>query len=193
MQIIEPLQYGKFYHIYNRGINGDKLFYDDGNYNYFLKLYETHIDPIADTYSYCLMNNHFHFLIRIKEEDEILTRPIKAPHQYFSNLFNAYTKAINKKYTRNSSLFQRTFKRKLIDRESYFKQVVVYINTNPVHHKACDDPKDYVWSSYLSCISNVPSKIKKNEVIDWFDNIDNFKSVHQQKLNTIEIENYLEL
>lgn len=193
MQIIEPLKHGKFYHIYNRGINGDKLFYEDDNYNYFLKLYNSHIDVIADTYGYCLMKNHFHFLIRIKEENEVLTSPIKAPHQYFSNLFNAYTKAINKKYNRNSSLFQRTFKRKLIDNDSYFKKLVLYINTNPVHHQICEDAQDYAWSSYKSHISCMPTNIKREEVIDWFDNIDNFISVHKQKLNTIEIENYLEL
>ncbi len=193
MQIIEPLKHGKFYHIYNRGINGDKLFYEDDNYNYFLKLYNTHIDVIADTYGYCLMKNHYHFLIRIKEENEVLTSQIKAPHQYFSNLFNAYTKAINKKYNRNSSLFQRTFKRKLIDNDSYFKKLVLYINTNPIHHQICKEPQDYIWSSYITHISNIPTNIKRDEVIDWFDNIDNFKSVHKQKLNTIEIENYLEL
>jgi len=193
MQIIEPLKHGKFYHIYNRGINGDKLFYEDDNYNYFLKLYDKHINVIADTYGYCLMSNHFHFLIKIKEENEVLTIPIKEPHQYFSNLFNAYTKAINKRYNRNSSLFQRTFKRKLIDNDSYFIKLVLYINTNPVHHQICEGPQDYTWSSYNYHVSSMPTNLKRDEVIDWFDNIDNFKSVHKQKLNTIEIENYLEL
>jgi len=137
MQKIESLQHGKYYHIYNRGINGCKLFYEDENYNYFLKLYEIHIDSIAETYAFCLMKNHFHFLIRIKEENEILTKLIKPPHQYFSNLFNAYTKAINKKYERNSSLFQRTFKRKLIDSEDHLKNLILYIHTNPIHHNIC--------------------------------------------------------
>jgi len=102
-----------------------------------LKLYEIHIDSIAETYAFCLMKNHFHFLIRIKEENEILTKLIKPPHQYFSNLFNAYTKAINKKYERNSSLFQRTFKRKLIDSEDHLKNLILYIHTNPIHHNIC--------------------------------------------------------
>ena len=54
MQAIQPLENGKYYHIYNRGINSDLLFKDTANYEYFLKLYDTHIDPIAETYAWCL-------------------------------------------------------------------------------------------------------------------------------------------
>ena len=67
MENYELLQLGKFYHIYNRGINGEKLFHCEENYQHFLKLYSTYIDPIADTYAWVLMPNHFHFLVRIKE------------------------------------------------------------------------------------------------------------------------------
>ena len=97
MQQIAPLENGKYYHIYNRGINSDILFKENDNYNYFLKLYDTHIDPIAETFAWCLMNNHFHFLIRIKEVEEIKTEIKIQPSQSFSNLFNAYTKAFNKR------------------------------------------------------------------------------------------------
>ncbi len=192
MQKTEPLQHGKYYHIYNRGINGSKLFYEDQNYDYFLKLYNIHVSPIADTFSYCLMKNHFHFLVRIKNENEILCQPKKQVHQYFSNLFNAYTKAINKKYNRNSSLFQRAFKRKLIDKEAYLKNVIVYINTNPVHHKS-STYKDYKWSSYSESVSHTFTHLHKEQVIDWFNDIENFKSLHERKLDIINIENYLEL
>ncbi len=71
MQLIEPLNYGKFYHIYNRGINSCDLFHENTNYEYFLGLYDKHISPVADTYAWVLMKNHFHLLVKIKEEDEI--------------------------------------------------------------------------------------------------------------------------
>ena len=73
MQDFQPLENGKYYHIYNRGINSDILFKENDNYEYFLRLYDTHIDPIAETYAWCLMKNHFHFLVRIKDVDEIDT------------------------------------------------------------------------------------------------------------------------
>lgn len=81
MQNIESLQEGKVYHINNRGMSAE-LFFESDNYDYFMKLYGNHIDPIADTYAWCLMKNHFHFLVRYKS-----MQVPKTPHQSFSNLF----------------------------------------------------------------------------------------------------------
>ena len=67
MQQIEALTYGNYYHIYNRGINSCDLFRTTDNYEYFLNLYDKYISPIADTYAWVLMPNHFHFLIKVKE------------------------------------------------------------------------------------------------------------------------------
>lgn len=67
-----PLLYDTYYHIYNRGTNGENIFVEERNYEYFLKLYEKHISPIADTFAYCLLRNHFHISVRIKSEEEIL-------------------------------------------------------------------------------------------------------------------------
>ena len=48
-----PLLYDTYYHIYNRGTNGENIFVQERNYEYFLKLYEKHIVPVADTFAYC--------------------------------------------------------------------------------------------------------------------------------------------
>ena len=72
MQNIIPIENGKYYHIYNRGINGTELFHSNENYLHFLRLYDEYIEPVADTFAWCLMRNHFHLLVRIKEEEEIL-------------------------------------------------------------------------------------------------------------------------
>ena len=65
-----PLQYGKYYHIFNRGNNRENIFIEERNYRYFLKLCAKHITHVADTYAYCLLRNHFHFLVRIKTMEE---------------------------------------------------------------------------------------------------------------------------
>ncbi|WBL22845.1 transposase [Zunongwangia sp. HRR-M8] len=101
----EPLQNNKFYHIYNRGNNGENLFIEDRNYPFFLSLVQKHIIPIAEIHAYCLLKNHFHLLIKTLNADSIVLS------KSFSNLFNAYAKAINKAYNRNGSLFQDRFSR----------------------------------------------------------------------------------
>ena len=65
-----PLRRGTYYHIYNRGNNRENLFVENGNYTYFLERYFKYIEPVACTYAYCLMRNHFHLLIRTKAEEE---------------------------------------------------------------------------------------------------------------------------
>ncbi len=203
MQQIESLNYGKFYHIYNRGINSCDLFYEPANYEYFLNLYDKHISPVADTFAWALMKNHFHLLVRIKEEVEILNLTgfenlsglndlkVPKPHQYFSNLFNAYTKALNKMYGRHGSLFERPFKRKLISDKEYFKTIVVYIHNNPVHHEFTEYAMDYPWSSYLTCISVKPTHLQRGAVMGWFDNLANFKTAHNSQINNNDIEEWL--
>jgi REP element-mobilizing transposase RayT len=67
-----PLEPDRIYHIYNRGINGENIFKEERNYRYFLEKYAKCISPIADTYAYCLLKNHFHLAVKIKTEQEIL-------------------------------------------------------------------------------------------------------------------------
>jgi REP element-mobilizing transposase RayT len=193
-----PLEHGGYYHIYNRGVNGEQLFYTPANYQHFLRLYEKYIDPVADTFAWCLMGNHFHLLARIKEQEEItvdsLPNPvrvrnpdgvkrIKPPHRYFSDLFNAYSQAINKQQKRTGSLFESPFHRIPVDSDRYFRNLVVYIHQNPVHHGFIDDFRDYPWSSYGSAISDKPTRIKRKEVLDWFDGRYNFIYTHKQPVD----------
>jgi len=70
-----PLLFDTYYHIFNRGTNGENIFIEERNYEYFLKLYEKHVSPIADTFAYCMLRNHFHLAVRVKSEGEIITTP----------------------------------------------------------------------------------------------------------------------
>ena len=63
---------GRFFHVFNRGNNGDNLFYRRENYDYFLRKYYQYLSPVLDTYCYCLLPNHFHLLVKIKEERAVL-------------------------------------------------------------------------------------------------------------------------
>ena len=67
-----PLLFDTYYHIYNRGVNGENIFYEARNYDLFLKLYEKHLASVTDLFAYCLLRNHFHVSVRTKSEEEIL-------------------------------------------------------------------------------------------------------------------------
>jgi REP element-mobilizing transposase RayT len=135
---IEPLEPNAYYHIYNRANGNENIFASEENYRLFLKKYHEYILPIADTFCYCLMPNHFHFLIRMKDEAEIelaLTgfKTLSGlAAKRFSNLFNAYAQAFNKQEKRKGGLFMRPFKRKRIENTQYLYKLVHYIHFNPV-------------------------------------------------------------
>lgn len=191
--MIEPLKHGSCYHIYNRGINSGILYKEKSNYEHFLNLYDQHITPIAETFAWCLMRNHFHFLVKIKEVEEITTNKKILPSQSFSNLFNAYTKAFNKRYNRHGALFERPFRRKQINYDNYFQNVIAYIHNNPVHHRICEHPLEYPWSSYQACVSDKPTKLQREKVIEQFSGVENFKSIHNEKMDCFSIETFLNL
>jgi putative transposase len=67
-----PLLYDTYYHIYNRGVNGENIFFEERNYEHFLNLYNKHIEPVCDLFAYCLLRNHFHVSVRVKSEEEII-------------------------------------------------------------------------------------------------------------------------
>jgi putative transposase len=178
MRIIENFLPGEYYHIYNRGINGENIFKEEKNYAYFLQLYTKHIPAVADTYCYCFLKNHFHLLVRINDAPLTDSKP---PHRAFGNLFNAYAQAINKVYGRTGSLFERPFKRRIVLQESYFTWLVWYIHHNAQRHQLTPDFRTWPHSSYQSVISEKPTLLKRNELIGWFDNIDYFIKYHQQQ------------
>ncbi|MFM2048344.1 MAG: hypothetical protein RI955_892 [Bacteroidota bacterium] len=187
------LEPSKFYHIYNRAVGDDLLFLNDENYRYFLKKYDEYLNEVIDTYAYCLMGNHFHLLIRVKDEIDLkhltgFENLSGVLSKKFSNFFNAYTKAFNKVNQRNGTLFQTPFKRVLVNSDTYFTRLIYYIHNNPRHHEIMNDFTAYPWSSYGSLISENFSKLKRKEVIEWFYSKEEFVSFHKQKYNLIDIE-----
>ena len=182
MQILPALEYGRYYHIFNRGINRENIFFEERNYHYFLDLYAKYIEPIAETYAYCLLGNHFHLLVRIRTEEEqktfqvLKTWKVLSPTQQFSNLFNAYAKAINKAYNRTGGLFQERFGRIPVTSDEYFVHLIHYIHFNPQKHGFVTDFRDYPWSSYSALASNRPTKLKRDEILTWFNGREMFKS-----------------
>jgi len=196
-----PLTGGNYYHIYNRGNNKDDIFFENENYYHFLRLFEKYIDPIAETYAWCLLKNHFHMLVYLKTDLEINLSllsysTVKKPKdvsasKQFSHFFNAYTQSINRRHNRTGSLFEKPFKRKLVKTEDYFQKLIYYIHNNPVHHGFTKTIAEYPWSSYKRIMSDNSSKLKKNRVIELFNDVDNFKQYHSINQNLKKINHLL--
>ncbi len=193
-----PLEQGNYYHIYNRGNNGIDIFYDTESYYHFLKLYDRYISPIAETYAWCLLKNHFHILVYIKMDNEIdrskfeyssveRAKTINASNQ-FGYLFNAYTQAINKKFKRTGSLFETPFERKQINSTTYLKNLIYYIHNNPVHHGFIDKMNLYPWSSFETIISDKPTKLKRDNILDIYGSKSDFIEFHNINQNLTNLK-----
>jgi putative transposase len=175
------MEAGKMYHIYNRGNNKQEIFFRESNYYYFLRQFSKYLNPFLNVYAYCLMPNHFHLLIRIKEDNVQQTEKefIASLQKSFRDFFISYSKAINKDQNRTGALFQQKYKRKEITSDEYYTAAVIYIHNNPTHARLCNHPGEWKFSSYNSIVStSLKTKICKEEVLKWFGGLECFKQMH---------------
>ncbi|WP_412476778.1 transposase [Flavobacterium sp. TBRC 19031] len=175
--VFEP---GVTYHFYNRGNNHENIFLEKKNYNYFLLLIKKYLLPISEIYAYCLLKNHFHLALKIKEKEELPLKYQEKIHLPFSNLFNSYTKSINKAYQRTGSLFQEHPQRNRIKEENYLRQLIVYIHLNPLKHKFTDRFDSYKHSSYQSYLSGLDANLEREYIFELFGGKENFIFLHQE-------------
>ncbi len=161
-----PLVTGQIYHIYNRGSEKRSIYQDRRTFNRFLRsaVYYQHAGPKSkfskflksikelktdlkvEIIAYCLMPNHYHFLVKQLKDGGIT--------EMFSKLGNSYTKYFNIKYDRVGPLFQGEFKAKLIEDDEQLLHVTRYIHLNPTVAYLTTRPEDYEWSSYREYISD---------------------------------------
>ena len=195
MATTQVLQPGCFYHIYNRGINSETIFKEDRNYRYFLEKYNLYLTPVVNTLAYCLLGNHFHLLIQVKEPPLLadLIEKSKMNHakglhsidyivsKQFAKLFSSYTQAINKALGRTGSLFESPFNRIKVEHENYLTELIKYIHFNPQKHGFIDEFRNYPHSSYQSHLHDKPTQLSRKQVLEWFGNIEGYEQVHKDE------------
>lgn len=183
----EAIEQGRYYHIFNRGVNSKIVFLNNENYLFFLRKVEKYIFPYFDVLSYCLMANHFHLILRAKDIIEFQDEKFKekglhsedAVHsKSIAKLISSYTQAFNKVYQRSGALFESPFKRIKIDSEEYLRNLILYVHQNP------NDFENYRFSSYRAIISQSATKIQRQEVLDIFGDKENYIFMHRN--NRIE-------
>jgi len=172
--LIIPLEKGGYYHIYNRGNNKDKLFTSSEDFEFFLRKYFQYLNGYVTTYAYCLIPNHFHFLIQVKEEH----LNGSAISNQFRKLFISHARRMNYKERRTGCLLTRNYRREKADSDSYLRNLVLYIHFNPVKHGLTENIIRYSYSSFGEYLGLKTGEIPTNEVLEWFDGIEEFLIQH---------------
>lgn len=183
------LTFDTIYHVWNRGLNHATIFSGKENYRFFLQQYVKYVEPIARTYAYCLLPNHFHFVIRTRTaEDQLNYRRqngetgalnIQEPSQAFSNLCNSYVRAFNRWNNRSGGLFEGRFGRKPVEDSAYLLNLIIYIHQNPQTHGLVDDFREWPYSSYHAYMTeDSRTRIDKEAVSTWFNKPAAFEAAH---------------
>jgi REP element-mobilizing transposase RayT len=145
---------GQTYHIYNQGNNQETIFYCNEDYLEFLKIFRKTVYPHCKVLAYCLMPNHFHFLIDATEESARIKRIGNIDSCELSNGFrllqSSYAQYINKKYERTGSLFRQKAKAKSTSDGSGQHRLTAfhYIHQNPLKAGLVTKLEDWPFSSF---------------------------------------------
>ena len=192
-----PLQPSETYHLFSRAVGDEKLFLNDENYYFFLRKVAQHILPISEIFTYSLLPNHFHLLVRIlpfeKVKDEfekIKAKPFQEEEhsisdfimERFSNLLNSYTKAFNKVNKRKGALFMDYLKRSVVNTDQDFTSYIFYIHKNAVHHSLANKIGFWKFDGYKTMVSNSSTLLLRGEVLDWFGGLEYFIKFHSQEI-----------
>ena len=210
---MEKLQPNCSYHIFNHANGFENIFTVDDNYRFYLDKYQQYILPIAETYAYCLLPNHFHLVVRIRRKEVIeevyrnfkSTNFSKVPNfgkvensgkveitdniieqfisKQFANLFSCYTQSFNKVNKRRGSLFLKNFRREPIENKAYFLNAVIYTHRNPVHHAFCDRYTDWSYTSFCEIKERNSHMIEVDKLLRMFGGRDSFIDLHEQSAN----------
>jgi len=191
---------GYTYHIYNRGINHEKVFFSDANYTYFINKMKCEIVPICDILAYCLLPNHFHFLIQANKKS-CLPYQTKSGNllntqnlsKRFGLILSSYSQGINRRRSRTGNLFQQRTKAKCLNLEfsknDYLRICFLYIHQNPLEAGLTNKLEDWPYSSFIEYLSKSNNGLCNQELtkemihLDW----DNFHEQSKYILDNKEI------
>lgn len=200
IKYIASFEANSFFHVLAKATGNNILFSSDNNRLFFLNKYSAYSTGYFETYSYTLLDNHVHWLIKCNSHEGLQQNLASMPsellkgHQkkfirneitfeeaiefQLKDFFISYAMAFNKENNRQGSLFINPFRRIKVVDNNHFTQPIIYHHANVLKHLGQKNFQDYKWSSYRAIISDKPTNIKREEILDWFGGKDNFIKTH---------------
>jgi REP element-mobilizing transposase RayT len=172
---------GFTYHVYNQGNNRESIFFERADYLLFLKKMKKALNPHCFILAWCLMPNHFHWLINVREDYQLYNDSRKALkalnplNKGIGSMLSSYTQSINQKRNRSGSLFRKRTKAKCLNEDEKFKgnygiNCFFYIHQNPLRAGLVKQLGEWEFSSYRDYAGIRNGTLCKIELVrDLFD------------------------
>lgn len=191
-----PLEIGEYYHIFNRGVEKRRIFYQKSDYKRFVEslvIFNTDkpswlikdmresgivFDPnederLVDVVAYCLNPNHFHLLLKENKKNGIAS--------FMKKVCTGYAMYFNKKNERTGILFQGRFKSAHIDSDDLLLHVSAYVNCNSEIH-GIEKAEQYPWCSFPEYLGLRDGFCKKEVILNQFGHIGEYKRFSSEKV-----------
>ena len=144
---LEDFEQGGYYHVYNHAVDEVELYRESDDYQYYLEKVDQYLNrKDFEVCCWCLMSNHFHFLV-YQKSDKIVS-------SVFNSLNLSYVNHYNSKYKRKGKLYSDRLQHKKIEGGDYLQRLCLYIHLNPVKDGFVKKPEDWEFSDYSRWINH---------------------------------------
>ena len=163
-----------YYHIFNRGCNREPIFFVKKNYLYLLRRLKTTVTKYGvSIIAYCLMPNHYHFLVH-----QLTERPLS---DWLKAVFIGYTQAVNKQQNRQGTLFEGRARHRVIEKDVYLDHLICYIHLNPVEAGLVRKSEHWQYSNFLECTGQRDGTLYDRQfMIDHFGSMAAYRLFYQE-------------
>ncbi len=165
---------GHYYHLFNRGARRLTIFPEESSYRFVLKLVKQHCQQFSFAMiAYCLMPNHYHFLVR--QESNVNAGQLP------QRVFNVYAKAYNRRYERSGTIFEGRFGAVHVDNDRYLRYLCQYIHANPVKDGIVGQVEAWPFSNYLEWIGQRKGILVDHDFVEeYFQGPDQYRELLAQ-------------
>lgn len=189
-----PLLPDSFYHLYNHGIGDELIFRSHDNFQFFISRMKMHLPPVMDVFTYSLLPNHFHLVVRTKP-GAVIIREFKnkkgieydrEKHRLsdfimtrLGHCLNSYAKSFNKVNKRMGGVFMANTKRTDLQGERGFMNAVLYAHKNAVHHGFTRKIGEWPYDGYNDLLTNRDTWLMRDEIFQRFGSREEFIRIHE--------------